>query len=89
MHSVLVLREQICIAATRFVWTAVILDSTEASGPFSNGRALKMLTLYIKSFGGQKGVQSNPLEPPLPMGLQCGNSTVRQLALDLLSPRLI
>ena len=30
------------LAATRFVWTAVILDSSESSGPLSNGRILKM-----------------------------------------------
>ena len=67
--------------ATRFVWTVVILNSPEASGPFSNGRALKMEA--------KRGVGANPLEPPLPMGLQCGNSTVRQLGVDHLSPRLI
>ena len=52
-------------AATRLVWRAVILNSSETSGPLSNG-----LEVYIKSFGGQKGgVRSNPLELPLPSGL--------------------
>ena len=37
-----VFHEQTRIAATRLVLTAVILNSTEASGPISNGRALKM-----------------------------------------------
>ena len=42
-HSALVLREQTArIAATRLVWTVVILNSSETSGPLSNGRALKM-----------------------------------------------
>ena len=51
------------VAATRPVWTAVILNSSETSGPLSNGRVLKMCSLevYIKSFGGQKG---GSLEPP-------------------------
>ena len=41
-RSALVLHEQTRIAATRLVLTAVILNSIEASGPISNGRALKM-----------------------------------------------
>ena len=65
----LVLQEQTCIAATRLAWTAVILNSSETtSGPLPNGRALKMYytvkAVYIKSFGGQKGGSSEPLEPP-------------------------
>ena len=32
-----------CIAATKLVWTAVILNDIEASGPLTNGRALKMV----------------------------------------------
>ena len=43
----------------------------------------------VKFFGGQKGGSSKPPQPPLPMGLQCGNSTVRQLGVDHLSSRLI
>ena len=41
----------------------MILNSSETSGPLSNGRILKMCSLevYIKSFGGQKG---GSLEPP-------------------------
>ena len=54
------------VAATRLVWTAVILNSSETSGPLSNGRIL-CLEVYIKSFEGQKG---GSLEPPLPTGLQ-------------------
>ena len=51
------------VAATRLVWTAVILISSETSGPLTNGRVLKMCSLevYIKSSGGQKG---GSLEPP-------------------------
>ena len=30
------------VAATRLVWTAVILNSSETSGPLLNGRILKM-----------------------------------------------
>ena len=41
-RSALVLHEQTCIAETRLGWTAVILNSIEASGPISKGRALKM-----------------------------------------------
>ena len=59
------------VAATRLVWTAVILNNSETSGPLVNGRALKMYSLevYIKSFGGERGVRANPLEPPLPTAL--------------------
>ena len=32
------------IAATKLVWTAVILNGSEASGPLANGKALKMYT---------------------------------------------
>ena len=41
-HSALVLYEQACIAAAKLFWTAVIiiLNSSETSGPLSNGRAL-------------------------------------------------
>ena len=52
-RAALVLHEQTYIAATRHVWTAVILKSSETSRPLSNGRTLKMYSygLYIKSFG--------------------------------------
>ena len=62
------------VAASRLVWTAVILNSSETSGPLSNGRVLKMcgLEVYIKSFGGQKGGSLEPPRtPPLPTGLTC------------------
>ena len=61
VRSALVLREQTArIAATRLVLTAVILNSSETSGPLSNGRALKMYSqaVYLKSFGRQKGGSS-------------------------------
>ena len=50
------------VAATRLVWTAVILNNSETSGPLLNGRIHKMYSLkvYIKSFGGQNGGSSNP-----------------------------
>ena len=38
-RSTLVLHEQ-HIAATKLVWTAVILNGSEASGPLTSGRAL-------------------------------------------------
>ena len=41
-RSALVLHEQTRIAVTRLVWTAVILDSSETSGPLSNSRTLKL-----------------------------------------------
>ena len=41
----LVLHEQTgCIATTKFVWTAVILNGSEASGTLTNSRAFKMWT---------------------------------------------
>ena len=43
-HFVLVLHEQTCVAATRLIWTAMMVP--------------------IKSYGGQKGGFSEPLEPP-------------------------
>ena len=54
----LVLHEQTHIAAARLVWTAVILNCSEASGPLSNDTTHKMYSyaVYIKSFGGQKEV---------------------------------
>ena len=58
------------VAATRLVWTAVIRNNSETSGPLLNGRILKMYTLevYIKSFGGEKGGSSEPLRTPLAYG---------------------
>ena len=54
------------VAATRLVWTAVILNNSETSGPLLNGRVLKMYSLevYIKSFGGEKGGSSEPPRTP-------------------------
>ena len=40
-HSALVLHEQTRKAATRFVWTAVILSSSETTGPFQTVGHLK------------------------------------------------
>ena len=45
----------------------MILNSSETSGPFSNGRILKMYSLevHVKPFGGQKGGLSElPRTPP-------------------------
>ena len=42
VRSALVLHEQTCIAATRLIWTAMILNSSQTSGSLSNGRALEM-----------------------------------------------
>ena len=55
--SVLVLREQTwCIAAIKLVWTAVILNGNEVSGPITSGRALKMYSWALyKIFRDQKG----------------------------------
>ena len=59
------MNKQTRIAATRLVLTAVILNSIEASGSISNGRALKMYSeaVHIKSFGGQKGGTSPAYGP--------------------------
>ena len=54
---------------SRFIWTAVILNSSKTSGPLSNGWEHK---IYIKSSGGQKGVRANPLEPPCLRASLCG-----------------
>ena len=67
-RSALVLHEQTRIAScnqTRLD-SAVILNSSETSGPLSNGRILKMYSLevYITSFGGQKGGSSKPPRTP-------------------------
>ena len=61
MHSALVLREQtrilLWLSATRLVWIAVILDSSETNGPLLNSKILLVYSLevHVKSFGGQKG----------------------------------
>ena len=55
------------IAASKLIWTAVILNSSDASGLFIIVEELARWCL--KSFGGQRGVRANPLEPPLPTGL--------------------
>ena len=55
-------RKKTHIAATRLAWTAVILNSSETSGPV--GHLKCTIAVYIKSFGGQKGGSSEPLEPP-------------------------
>ena len=60
------------------VWTAVILNSIEATGPISNGWALKLSSAYkfIKSFGGQKGDSSEPPRTP-PPGLRPDQRGIR------------
>ena len=68
MHSVVVIYEQTRIAATRLVWTVVILNRRETSRPLSKVGHFKC-TVCIKSFGGQKGSLSEPPRTPLPMGL--------------------
>ena len=67
------------VAATRLVWTAVILNSSETSGPLSNGRILKMCSLevYIKSFGSQKGGSLEPPRTPPAYGPVSRTSAVR------------
>ena len=61
------LHEQIRIAATRFVWTMVILNSIEDSGSLLNSRTVKRC---LKSCWRPKGgVRANALEPSLPTGL--------------------
>ena len=50
----------------------MILNSSETSGPLSNGRILEMCSLevYVKSFVGHKvGSLEPPGTPPLPTGL--------------------
>ena len=65
------LHEQIRIAATGFVWTMVFFSSIESSGPLLNGRTLKCtVKRCFNSIWRPKGGGSRePLEPPLPTGL--------------------
>ena len=72
----LVLHEQTgCMAATKLVCTVLIINASEASGPLTDGRALKMdIWWHIKYFVAQKGGSRNPLwtfEPLLPTGQNC------------------
>ena len=47
-HSSVDLHEQMgCIAVTKLVWSAMILNSSMASGPLINGRALKMYSWVV------------------------------------------
>ena len=58
-----------CIAATKLVWTAVILNGSGASGSYTNDGNFKSIARqYIKSFEGQKGGDnlSKPPQPPTP-----------------------
>ena len=66
------------VAATRLVWAAVILNSSETSGPLLNGRILKMYSLevYIKSFGGQKGGSLEPPRTPPAYGPRGGGGVI-------------
>ena len=58
LHFKLVLYEQTgWIAATKLVWTVVMLNGSEASGPLTDGRVRQC----IKPFGGQKW---DPSESP-------------------------
>ena len=55
----LVLCEQTaCIAITRLILLAVILNSSETSGPLINGRQLKMYSEVVEA---KRGVRANPL----------------------------
>ena len=45
------------IAATKLVWTVVILIGNEASGLLTNGRAFRMC---IKSFEGRREIRMSP-----------------------------
>jgi len=63
------------IAATRLAWTAVILNSCETtSGPLSNGRALKMCSVYKIFWRPKGGFARTPSNPPLPIGLMMHSS---------------
>ena len=88
VHSVLVLHEQTCIAATRHVWTVVIFKSNETSGPLSNGKTCTVKwwnPLVVKW-----GVRSNPLEPPFPPAYGPGStnfdwsSKTREVPIEIL-----
>ena len=54
-----------CIAATKLIWTVVILNGSEASGPLTSGRALKMYSwAVIKSFEAKEGFERTTRTPP-------------------------
>ena len=54
-----------CIAVTKLVWTAVILNGSEASRQLKAVGHLKCIAgRCIKSFRAKKGFRANPLEPP-------------------------
>ena len=64
-HSALVLQGYM----NKLVWTAVIFNSIEATGPISNDRALKMYSQVVRiNFwgGGQKGDLSKPTQTTPP-----------------------
>ena len=52
-YAMLVIYKQTRTAATRLVLTVVILNSNETSGPLSNGRVLKMCSVYRISFSSE------------------------------------
>ena len=73
-RSALVHHEQTgCLAVTKLVWTAVILNGSEGRGPLTSGRALKMYITgrCIKSFEAKRGGRGSNETPgtPLPTGL--------------------
>ena len=70
-HSLVFHEKMGCIAETKLVWTAVILNGSDASGPFTNGKGIENVYVVYKSFGAQNGVRVNPLELPLAYGPEC------------------
>ena len=68
-----------CIAATELVWTVVILNGSEASGPWPLARAFIVKCIAssrcIKSFGGQ-GDWSEPPRTPPAYGPDCQYSSL-------------
>ena len=54
------------IAATRLVWTPVILNSSKTSEPLSNGRTLIYICSVYQIFWRPKRGSSKPLNPPPP-----------------------
>ena len=87
-HFVLVHREQTHTAAIRLIWTAVILNSSarlvDHCQTVGHLKCTVKWCTYIKSFGGQKGVQkgdlSEPPRTPLPTGLQSNHKICRKIS---------
>ena len=49
-----------CIVETKLIWTAVILNGSDASGPFTNGKEIENVYVVYKIFWSPKRGLSEP-----------------------------